>query len=252
MAKILYLAPCATTENGFKFYLNNRVYDMTHEGAMSESHELTGLSNTIKAFESFRFNDNSITWFNENTKFIYDIAENHFINNLSIVESNESFTNHVLATGQVKYENRNLALLFESLPTLIKNFVKLDFVSIYENKQIRIELFKTNEGIYISKFNTDTRISKFFKSKTATAALSYVNEHVNLDARPFLLELLEDESNTIAESNKLKETYLDMISFLKDQRGLLAESDKTIPEIKAADTLINSEILILENKLLTL
>ena len=40
-----------------------------------------------------------------------------------------------------------------------------------------------------------------------------------------------------------------MIAFLKDQRGLLAEADKSIPEIKAADSLINEEIASWETKI---
>ena len=40
-----------------------------------------------------------------------------------------------------------------------------------------------------------------------------------------------------------------MIAFLKDQRGLLAEADKSIEEIKAADTLISNEINSWESKI---
>jgi len=40
-----------------------------------------------------------------------------------------------------------------------------------------------------------------------------------------------------------------MINFLKDQRGLLAEADKSIEEIKAADVLINGEIKVWEDKI---
>ena len=40
-----------------------------------------------------------------------------------------------------------------------------------------------------------------------------------------------------------------MVAFLKDQRGLLASADKSITEIKAADTLINEEISSWEAKI---
>ena len=39
-----------------------------------------------------------------------------------------------------------------------------------------------------------------------------------------------------------------MIAFLKDQRGVIAEADKSIEEVKEADTLINSEIKRLEEE----
>ena len=56
----------------------------------------------------------------------------------------------------------------------------------------------------------------------------------------------------MAEQESTISTYEDMIVFLKDQRGLLAEADKSIEEIKAADILINEEIATWETKIATL
>ena len=61
--------------------------------------------------------------------------------------------------------------------------------------------------------------------------------------------MLEGEAKELAETAALIEKYEDMIAFLKDQRGLLAEADKSIEEIKAADTLINTEIKAWEAKI---
>ena len=41
----------------------------------------------------------------------------------------------------------------------------------------------------------------------------------------------------------------DIINFLKDQRGLLAEADKSIEEIRLADNLIESEIARFEEEI---
>ena len=61
--------------------------------------------------------------------------------------------------------------------------------------------------------------------------------------------MLEGEALEIAKISEETTKYEDMISFLKDQRGLLADADKSIEEIKAADALINSEIKLWEDKI---
>ena len=43
-----------------------------------------------------------------------------------------------------------------------------------------------------------------------------------------------------------------MITFLKDSRGLLADADRGIPEIKAADALIENEITRFDTKIIEL
>ena len=42
-----------------------------------------------------------------------------------------------------------------------------------------------------------------------------------------------------------------MVSFLKDQRGLLADADRSIEEINAADALIEGEITRIEKEIET-
>jgi predicted nucleic acid-binding Zn-ribbon protein len=61
--------------------------------------------------------------------------------------------------------------------------------------------------------------------------------------------MLEGELAEEAKKSEEIYKYEDMISFLKDQRGLLAEADKSIEEIKEADSLINSEIKSWEEKI---
>lgn len=242
------LAPFVNTENGSKFYLNGRVYAMTNEGVMTETEDATGLAQAIRAFESFQFTTNAVKWFHGPVKFVYDLNENKFKHNESLIEGN-TFTNHVLSAGMVRYEHKATAELFESLPSLVENFIVLDFVSVYENNNIRVELFKVDENVYVSRFNSETRLAKFFKAENANAALEYVKENTDQDATTFLAELLEGEAKELAETAATIAEYQDMIAFLKDQRGLLAEADKTIEEIKEADTLINTEIQNWESKI---
>ena len=56
---------------------------------------------------------------------------------------------------------------------------------------------------------------------------------------------MADRASVIATMAQKK----DIINFLKDQRGLLAEADKSIEEIRLADNLIEGEIARFEEEI---
>lgn len=242
------LVPFISLEESVKFYLNGRVYQLA-ENTLTEVETVEPtLRNAILALESFDFVGNSIKWHNGANTFVYDMNEGTFSHGSMLIEGN-TFTDHVLAAGTVRYGSKLTAELFESLPSLVENFIVLDFAATFENNNITIDLFKVEEKVYVSRFNSETRIAKFFEAANANEALEYVNEQTNEDASSFLSELLEGEAKELADKAALVEKYTNMVNFLKDQRGLLAEADKSIEEIKAADTLINSEITTWETKI---
>lgn len=242
------LAPFIKLEESVKFYVNGRVFEMT-DATITETETVEpALRRAIQAFESFEFTTSSVKWYHGAAKFVYDLSEGTFKHGDMLIEGN-TFANHVLAAGTVRYGHKNVADLFESIPSMLENFIVLDFAASFENNNISIDLFKVNEDVYVSRFNSDTRIAKFYKAETANSALELVKEQTNQDATKFLAELLEGEAKELAETAALIEQYEDMIAFLKDQRGLLAEADKSIEEIKAADTLINTEIKAWEAKI---
>jgi hypothetical protein len=240
------LAPFVKTENSFKFYVNGRVFEMNNniitETESIESH----LAEAIAAFESFEFSTNTIKWFHGASKFTYSLTENTFSEGDVVIEN---FTKHVLSAGLVRYENRATANLFESLPAMIDNFVSLDFAATFEGKNNIVNLFKIEEKVYVSRFNTSNKIAKFFEATNANAAVDFVTEQTGLSAATFLNELVTGQAQEIAQNEATIKSYQDMVAFLKDQRGLLAEADKSIPEIKAADSLINEEITTWETKI---
>lgn len=240
------LAPFIETENSFKFYVNGRVFEMTNN-VIEEVEEVDSkLRSAITAFESFEFLQNEVKWFHGPSKFSYNLSENTFSVGDKVIEN---FTKHVLSAGLVKYENKATAELFESLPNMIENFVNLDFAATFEGNDNVVNIFKIEENVFVSRFNTSNKIAKFFKANTANEAVEFVNEQTGLSAATFLSELVTGEAEEIAQKESKIQEYKDMIAFLKDQRGLLAEADKSIPEIKAADSLINEEIASWETKI---
>lgn len=237
------LAPFAKVEESFQFYVNGRVFEMNDtEIKEVENSTNTNLNNAIRAFESFEFSNNNIKWFHGPSKFSYNLSEGTFHHNTMSIEGNP-FSNHVLSAGLVKYNEKQTADLFESLPNIIENFINLDFAASFEGNNITVDLFKINEDVYVSRFNNETRISKFFKAKNANEAAEYVSNETGESANVFLKEMLEGESADIAKNEEEILKLESMISFLKDQKGLLAEeTDRDNEFIKSAESLINSEI----------
>jgi hypothetical protein len=241
------LAPFVKIEENIQFYLNNRAYEIKENNIeIIERPTNKDFLNAITVFENFDIVGNDIKWYNRGSKFIYNIEEGKFYNGTS--EIKESFSTYVLAGGLVRYENKNKAELFENLSTIVENFMHLDFATTFKKGGVTVDLFKLDESLFISRFNEDTKLSKFFKA-TANEAVSYIKEETTEDASPLVIEMLEGETLEIAKTSEEKAKYENVISFLKDQRGLLADADKSIEEIKAADSLINSEIKVWEDKI---
>jgi hypothetical protein len=95
--------------------------------------------------------------------------------------------------------------------------------------------------------NEANKIYKFGKLD-ANAAFDYVKEQTGYEITEMTQELLEGARKEAAEKLEKINLLEQMIAFLKDQRGVIAEADKSIQEIKEADTLINSEIKRLEEE----
>ena len=108
-----------------------------------------------------------------------------------------------------------------------------------------------DENVYIAHLNETTRLFNLTKATSANSALEFVSEKTGVDATEFLSHLLEGEAaERVVVINNIKELS-EMVSFLKDQRGLLADADRSIEEINAADALIEGEITRIEKEIET-
>ena len=243
------LAPFVKLDESFQFYVSGRLFEMNE----TEIKEVEGtnnstLINAINAFESFQFTEDSVRWFHGPSKFIYNLAEGVFQhNNSDIIGS--TFSNHIMAAGHIRYAEKPIAELFESLPTLLENFVTLDFAATFEGNEVTVNLFKLNEDVYVARFNKVNKIAKFFKANSANEAAEYVTKETGESALSFLKEMVEGQSAELAIKEEKLATYESMLSFLKDQKGLLANADRNDESIKEAESLINGEIQSWEDKI---
>jgi hypothetical protein len=243
------LAPFVKLDESFQFYVSGRLFEMNEtEIKEVEGTQNSTLINAINAFESFQFTEDSVRWFHGPSKFIYNLAEGIFQhNNSEIIGS--TFSNHIMAAGHIRYAEKPIAELFESLPTLLENFVTLDFAATFEGNEVTVNLFVLNEDVYVARFNKANKIAKFFKAKSANEAADYVTSETGESALLFLKEMVEGESAELAIKEEKLATYESMLSFLKDQKGLLANADRNDEAIKEAESLINGEIKVWEDKI---
>jgi hypothetical protein len=236
-------------ENVVEFYLHGKSFTIdTNESTITENDKISdNLMPLAWALENFQFSNNAIVWYKGASKMVYKIQENKFyLGNTEILD--ENFAEYVMSTGTIRYEEKSIAKAFENAANNIDKYITLDFVKTVNENENLVDIMKVGENIYISRINETAKIYNFFKANNANAALEFVAEKTNVDVTDFLAESLEGEA---AERAKLLSTIsekTDIINFLKDQRGLLAEADRSIEEIKAADALIEGEIERFENE----
>ena len=236
------LAPVKTSENSSQFYLNGRVYEMSDNTvSMIENITDSNFNKSIAAFEAFEFSENQIKWYLGVSRFTYNIAENKFAWGTSEVLG-ESFSKHIFAAGAIRYENLKTAELFESMPALLESYAILDIVACFEGNNVSVDLIKTENSIFVHRINNSNKIEKFFEAKNANEALEYVKEQTGEDASAFLIESLEGEAATLADVQAQISECQETIAFLKDQRNVLAEADRNLPEIKEANNFLLAEI----------
>jgi len=223
---------------------------LVKENEITEA-EMTSAPNEFKnlvvALDKFKVTNEGVAWYHGISRFRYNKEDNKFFISNSEVLS-ESFKNHLLATGLVSYSLNPMIDLFENAAKNHDKFVSLEFASKISNKNIHCYVMEQNGNFFVYKINESNKIYKFEKM-TASECFDYVKEQTGHELI-MASELLEGERAQAAETHKKIEILEQMIAFLKDQRGVIAEADKSIEEIKEADTLINSEIKRLEEEIL--
>lgn len=243
------ISPVFVTEVGDSYIALDGKAFLVGENTITEA-EITSapgeFRSLVLALNNFTLTNEGLTWFNgiNRIRFVKE-SNNFFVNNSEVLA--ESLTNHLLASGIVNYTNKAKIQLFEYAAQNINNFVSLDFAQKIEEGNVKCYVMKLNEDFFVYRINEANKIYKFGKLD-ANAAFDYVKEQTGYEITDMTQELLEGARKKATEKLEKINLLEQMIAFLKDQRGVIAEADKSIQEIKEADTLINSEIKRLEEE----
>jgi len=172
------------------------------------------------------------------------VAESNtfFAGNIEIpIDSNESLAERFFTIGYIKYADKSLLEAFQIAAKNFKSFKVLDFVVESKSNQITVATMRAEGNAFVYRVNEETKISKF-KKMLASAAIQYVAENTGADVTEQFSDLLEEANRVLEMKNEKISLYKEMLAFLYDQRGRLAEADRNLPDIKAADNLIETEI----------
>ena len=182
--------------------------------------------------------------------FEYRASDNKFYSNNSEILS-ESITNHMFASGHIRYEDKYLFETFELASKFFESYKVLEFITESIDGDIKVLTMRADNNIFVCRINESTKLVKFQKM-LADAAIEYVAEQTGADVAFMVEDILESFQQRRADRNQKVQTMHEMIAFLKDQKGRLDEADTNIPEIKAADKLLNSEIARIQEEINTL
>lgn len=155
--------------------------------------------------------------------------------------SDFGLTEHAFAMAAIKYEDKNLLNLFEYAAKNFNKFVRLEFLTESIDENVKVLTMRSENNIFVYRINEATKISTF-KKMHADLVVDYVAEQTGVDVSFMVEDILEHFKSKTANRQGQIDMRYEMISFLKDQKGRLAEANKTIPSIKAADLLIDEEI----------
>lgn len=172
--------------------------------------------------------------------FKYDATENKtFIGNREVVT--EGVTEQAFASAVIRYEDKALLNLFESAAKNFSMFNILDFVTELNEGDIKISVIRTPNRSYVWRLNEATKIGKFIQMEPQEL-INYVAEETGQDISTAVQDLVDGIQEQVEDREAAVSLKREMISFLQDQRGKLAEADRNIPTIKEADHFLNSEI----------
>jgi hypothetical protein len=175
--------------------------------------------------------------------FSYNVAENKFYAGTLELSHTDStvLSESLLASAYIKYEDKEAINLFEFASKNYKNYNVLDFINESSDGDVNVLAMRADNNMFVYKYNESTKIDKFTKLD-ADKAVEYVAETTGVDITSMVEDILESYKERRASELQKTETLHEMIAFLKDQKGILSEADRNLPDIKAADQLLNSEI----------
>lgn len=172
------------------------------------------------------------------------VAESNkfFAGNIEVPTSTgESLAERFFNIGYIKYADKSLLEAFQTAAENFGSFKVLDFVSESTSGQITVASMRAENNAFVFRTNEGTKLSTF-KKMLAEDAIKFVEAETGANVSEQYTDLLEAaEARTSLKEEKIA-LYKEMLSFLYDQRGRLAEADRNLPDIKAADNLIETEI----------
>jgi len=170
----------------------------------------------------------------------YNAKENQvYVNNRKV--SPDSLAENMFASGLINYSDKTILNIFENVVKHFNKFAVAESLVEIVDGTTTTSVIRHNSNAIVFKNNTANKITEF-NSFSALKTIEYLEEKTGEDVSFMFNDILEAKSKLQEKIDSKIEETRELISFLKDQRNILADANKNIPEIKEADNLIRTEI----------
>ncbi len=164
-----------------------------------------------------------------------------FAGNIEVAAGDTRLSEYFFSAAYIKYADKPIFETFQVAAENFDSYKVLDFVEESTKDQITVVSMKAENNAFVYRRNNDTKIVEF-KKLLADAAVDYVAEQTGADVTELYADVLESLVERRKAKNEKINLFKEMLSFLHDQVGRLAEADRNLEDIKAADNLLKSEI----------
>lgn len=158
-----------------------------------------------------------------------------------LLPKGESLAEMCFTAGYISFTDKKILEAFQLAAENLNTFTILDTITEAKTEDKTIYVMRAEGNAYIYKISEATKLASFEKM-LVDAAIEYVAEETGNDVSSMFEDLLEAANNRAALRQERIDLLREMLSFLQDQKARLAEADTNLPDIKAANNLIRTEI----------
>lgn len=156
-----------------------------------------------------------------------------YVDIMGVKESQESLRN--LREMCMKYEDydTNFYIMCSCLLENFNNIAKIDWakhVTLNENNNINIDLFKLDQNIFMSTHNDALGQHTFYRNINPIFCKNKMNEHMGINVSSLFTDLLPNQDKIILKLNETKNAYEDAIQQYKDKLDELTKAKDVCSE----------------------
>jgi len=250
------VSPIVENEAGeFIFAVGRRAYAMNESGEirLAKNNDLTPeFGSLVSLAENFDFTDDGLRMKLNNGIVDIVLSENEdgSVSKEVKLDGHKIDENHLssalMATGKFRAGDYGTIKVLEHALHSADKIFELDFVetiksNVYEG--VEVNVFKTDNGIYVNKINSYMNENVLIKPETTTDAINLVMEFVDYDITNSVKDLLEGEAK-LEESRKKEENDIyERIDYIKNEISKISELGMDeMEEIKEAKKILNDAL----------
>ena len=236
---------------GKEFYAKsgNTLIKLNESDVSSLSHDFVKVNEFLNS-DSVKIVGDTMTIYGSDRKFVLESVNG----NVSITVNdkkmtNEEFQSIYMKSGVLSRRNSDQVGMINYIVENFDSITKIDFGKRILSPNManrRVDIFKLDENIFITKEDPMMGRVDFFKNLNATQSKNLVIEYLNYDISESFTEMISSEDKQLKEYSKAKQSYIKAISKLEEKvKELSSINDPAILESEEFQnilSILNQEI----------